>query len=118
MKHFFFDLDGTISDSEAGVLGGVRHAINKAGRLMPAYEVLRRFIGPPLSYSFAALGMDAPKAVADYREYYSAKGVFENTAYEGIGELLAYCASVGRVYLATSKPEVYSEQIIESLGFT
>ena len=53
MKHiFFFDLDGTLTDSGEGILNCVRHALDLQNWPYPSDENLRRFIGPPLIDSF------------------------------------------------------------------
>ena len=48
-----FDLDGTLIDSEIGILGCVRHALTQLGVEHPAE--MRHWIGPPLRHSFAPL---------------------------------------------------------------
>ena len=47
-----FDLDGTLTRSEEGIFNCVRYAAAQLGMEEPPVEVLRRFIGPPLKYSF------------------------------------------------------------------
>lgn len=113
-----FDLDGTVTDSGPGIMNSVQYALAKFGILNPDRAVLRRFVGPPLSDSFERFyGLsqsEAVKAVDYYREYYRAGGIFENEVYEGIRELLQELKKGGcKVYLATSKPQVFSEQIME-----
>lgn len=113
-----FDLDGTVTDSGPGIMNSVQYALAKFGILNPDRAVLRRFVGPPLSDSFERFyGLsqsEAAKAVDYYREYYRAGGIFENEVYEGIRELLQELKKGGcKVYLATSKPQVFSEQILE-----
>ena len=98
----------------------------KAGETLTPEETeerakLRRFVGPPLSDSFERFygfsHAEALKAVEYYREYYSAGGIFENEVYEGMKETLQVLKEDGRrIYLATSKPQVFSEQILEHFG--
>ena len=84
----FFDLDGTLTDSAPGILNSVTYALEKMGIRVEDRQSLYRFIGPPLLDSFRDYyGMDstqAERAVALYREYFSAGGLFENSVYEGI----------------------------------
>lgn len=113
-----FDLDGTVTDSGPGIMNSVQYALAKFGILNPDRAVLRRFVGPPLNDSFERFyGLsqsEALKAVDYYREYYRAGGIFENNLYTGIKEVLQELKGRGcRVYLATSKPQVFSEQILE-----
>ncbi|MDO5409028.1 MAG: HAD family hydrolase [Lachnospiraceae bacterium] len=116
-----FDLDGTITDSGPGIMNSVRYALSRFGIENPDPAVLRRFVGPPLTDSFERFyhlsAAEAVKAVGYYREYYSAGGIFENAVYEGITEMLKALREMGcRLYLATSKPQVFAEQILEHFG--
>ena len=61
---------------------------------------------------------DAVRFLADYREYFSVQGLFENSVYPGIIELLKDLKTAGaRMFIATTKPTGYSEQIAERFGF-
>src|SRR5690606_38481718 len=54
-----FDLDGTLIDSERGIVLSVRHALAQAGIQESDPQRLRGFIGPPLLHSFQArYGLD------------------------------------------------------------
>lgn len=113
-----FDLDGTLTDPAAGITRSVAHALEKRGILVTDYRELYPFIGPPLIDSFIRFygftHADAVRAVQDYREYYAVRGIFENEVYPGIPALLQALTDAGcRLYLATSKPEVYAEKILE-----
>ncbi len=117
-----FDLDGTITDSAPGILNSARHAIERMGLDESRAGDLRRFIGPPLEFSFrtkfALTEQRAWQAVERYREYYADRGIFENTLYPGIHELLNNLSQQpGRwVALATAKPEPFVERILEHFG--
>ncbi len=121
-KNIFFDLDGTLVDSFAGVTNGIYHSLKFYPDIpVPEREALRVFIGPPLYDSYEKyFGMDsktAIEAVARYREYYFEKGVNENTVFDGMLDLLSHLKENGaRVIMATSKPEVFAVKIAESTG--
>ena len=89
-RHLFFDLDGTPTDSQEGIINCVKHAMDTMGLDMP--ERPERFLGPPLYDSFAEYcGLDSEQvieAVRIYRERYKSIGLFENSVYEGIPEML------------------------------
>lgn len=117
-KYILFDLDGTITDSALGITNSVKYALEKSGAEIPPYEMLTKFIGPPLLDGFREIcGFDterAKAAVKYYREYYETKGLFENRVYEGIPELLKKLKKAGKtVILATSKPEKFAKIILE-----
>ena len=118
-----FDLDGTLTDPAAGITRSVAHALAKRGIAVPDLRALHPFIGPPLIDSFMRYyGFprdEAVRAVADYREYYAVRGIFENTVYPGIPALLRQLKSAGKwVGMATSKPEPYARQIVDHFGLT
>lgn len=120
-RTLFFDLDGTLTDSEPGIANAVRHALRQLGVDDVAPGVLRSFIGPPLVDSFRyTLGFseaDARRAVAAYREYYREQGLFENIVYEGVPAMLDALADAGHaLYVATSKPEPFAVRILAHFG--
>ena len=47
-----FDLDGTLIDSEHGIVACVKHALAKLDVPAPSQQELRDWIGPPLRHSF------------------------------------------------------------------
>lgn len=117
-KYVLFDLDGTLTDPALGITNGIIHMLEKTGREVPPREKLYYFIGPPLIPSFKSVfGMtddEAAEALAYYREYFSVTGLFENEPYDGIADALGRIRSAGMTLaLATSKPEVFAERILE-----
>lgn len=120
-KVVLFDLDGTLTDSREGICKSVQYALVKSGHKAPELKELECFIGPPLKTSFREFygieGEEADRAVAFYRERYSDVGKYENMPYEGIKELLAALKGVGYILaVASSKPEVYVEDILKHFG--
>lgn len=118
-----FDLDGTIIDSGEGVTNSVVYALNKMGINVEDKATIKRFIGPPLVYSFKNFyGFDDEKAleaIEYYREHYTKKGILEGYIYDGVEELLARLKESGkRIVLATSKPEVYAKRILETFNLS
>jgi phosphoglycolate phosphatase len=118
-----FDLDGTLTDPKLGITRSIQYALRKRGISPPEADDLEPFIGPPLEQSFRErCGLDASdarRAVEDYREYFSQQGLYENEVYEGIPALLSDLRDLGRrVCLATSKPTVFAERILEYFDLT
>jgi phosphoglycolate phosphatase len=112
-----FDLDGTLTDPKLGITRSIQHALRKRGLPVPDADALAPWIGPPLEQSFRErVGLapdDAARAVADYREYFEPRGMYENAVYPGIPELLERLRANGvRLALATSKPTLYAERIL------
>ena len=113
-----FDLDGTLTDPVQGICGSVRYALEKAGRSVGPIESYHKYIGPPLLRSFEVYANATPEEAQEllgyYRERFSTVGLFENEVYPGIPELLRDLKASGvRLAVATGKPTVFSEQILE-----
>jgi len=118
---FVFDLDGTLSQSEEGILGCASHAIDVLGYERPCESEMRRFIGPPLYWSFTELcGMDsdtAYRAIQIYRVYYLTGGWQKTRIYEGVQQLMrAIKLSGGHIAAATTKPEAPTLKILDYFG--
>ncbi len=116
-----FDLDGTIINSENGILNSIEYALGKYGAEMPKRSTLNFFLGPPLDDSFSKLlkisKQDAEILVKYYREYYREKGIFEIQLYDGVEDLLKEIkTSCRKVVLATSKPEEFAKKILKHLN--
>ena len=115
-----FDLDGTLTDPKIGITRSFAYALERFGiRRDP--DTLTAVIGPPLKDSFIDLfgfsDVDAEKAVWVYREYFSETGIFENTLYDGIPELLSDLKTKGfRIAVASSKPTVFVNKILSHFG--
>ena len=121
-KYVLFDLDGTLTDPAEGITNSVMYALRQFGIEETDRKKLFSFIGPPLvdafmeKYGFSE--EDAREATRQYRVYFKDKGIFENVPYEGMEECLRILKERGHVLLvATSKPDVFAEMILERFGF-
>lgn len=116
-KTILFDLDGTLTDSGEGIINCATLALRHFGLPIPSYADMRTFVGPPLRDSFIRFGVpadQADEAIRVYRSRYIPTGMFENTPYPGIRELLEKLRAEGcTLYVATSKPEEMSVTILE-----
>jgi phosphoglycolate phosphatase len=118
MDTVFFDLDGTLTDPKPGITRSIRYALGKLDHpTIPTEDELTWCIGPPLRGSFEKLlggPQSADRAVSLYRERFSDIGLFENSVYAGIADVLAALGRSGRrIFVATSKPHVFADRIID-----
>jgi phosphoglycolate phosphatase len=117
--NLLFDLDGTLTDPKIGISRCIQHAMEALGYEPPDPDTLEWCIGPPLHHSFGRLLDSTDKdlleqAVMLYRQRFAEVGLFENRVYDGIPEALAELRQQGcRLFLATSKPRIFAEQILD-----
>ena len=119
IKNILFDLDGTLTDPKVGITTCIAYAAKKAGLGEHDPDEFVSFIGPPLKLQFMKhFNVDdemGEKLLWLYRERFSVIGLFENEPYSGITDLLEGL-NEKNLYVATSKPEVYSVKILEKFG--
>ncbi len=120
-KYVLFDLDGTLTDSKPGIINCLKFALDKIGANLPESE-LNEFIGPPLHVSMLKRGYSAEvtdRFIAAYRERFSKKGIYENTLYPNATFTLKKIKEMGKkIILATSKPLVFAQRILDHFGLT
>jgi phosphoglycolate phosphatase len=113
------DLDGTLSDPKVGITQSIQYALATLKRPVPKDDDLTWCIGPPLRQSFATLLQTSDsvlinRAIDLYRDRFARVGLFENTLYPEIPDLLQALNRAGsKCFIATSKPQVFAKRIIE-----
>lgn len=116
-----FDLDGTLTDSEAGVVASYLYALDAWG-IEAGGEAIRPWLGPPLRDGFVALGVppdEVEQAIRRYREYFSTQGIFQNELYPGIAPMLDALAEAGvTLAVATAKLEEYALRILDHFSIS
>lgn len=123
MVAILLDLDGTLVDSEPGILSSCRAALTAMGHGGELPSNLSGLIGPPIEdvmrLLLAPYGDErVAEAVAAYRADYGERGLFDSTPYAGIGEALAQMQAAGaQLILATSKRRAFAERILAHVGF-
>lgn len=113
-----FDLDGTLTDAGPGILNCIDYALQAQGIDTPDHAAMRSYLGPPLAVTFRDhFGMNdqqITQAIEKYRERYHDVGLFENSVYPGIPELLRTLRESDiRLVTATSKPEYSATRILQ-----
>jgi phosphoglycolate phosphatase len=116
-KNILFDLDGTLTDPFLGITNSWKYALKKLNIEIDP-NILKTFIGPPLEKTFSEYfkfdKTNTETGKKHYREYFSEKGLYENTLYDGIENLLKELNIRNKIcILATSKPIIFAEKIIK-----
>lgn len=118
---FLLDLDGTLVDSEPGILASCQAALLALGHRADGLEIAGA-IGPPLEEMMATiLARFGDERVAEgvlaYRQHYGATGFRASTLYPGVAALLDRLAAMDiKLYVATAKRRIFAERILEHLG--
>ena len=130
-KVVLLDLDGTLTQSDPGIIACVIKAFEGMGLPVPDDDELHRFIGPAIIESLRRNHVPEDmldRGVEIYRDYYANQAVFDdpnnpgqkvpgrlvNTVYPGIPEQLAALRAKGYVLaIATCKPEYQAVPICE-----
>jgi phosphoglycolate phosphatase len=114
-----FDLDGTVADSQEGILLSLHRTLTDYGRRGDDDD-LRSLIGPPLDESFRSLGFDEdelPGVVDRYREIYDREGVDLARPYPGVIDVLTTLRQRGiPLALATAKRVDFAERMLNNFG--
>lgn len=115
-----FDLDGTVWDSQEGIVGSLQHTFAAYGMPVPERSVLTANLGPPLQQMLAELGVPealVAEATLTYRERYVEWGAYQSSLYPGVLDAIDMIAAAGhRLATATSKGEGPTHQMLEHFG--
>ena len=130
-KVVLLDLDGTLTQSDPGIIACAKKAFEGLGLPVPDDEEMHRFIGPAIIESLKRNGVpddQLDRGIEIYREYYADKAVFDdpnnpgqkvpgrfyNSVYAGIPEQLSALRSDGfYLAVATCKPEYQAIPVCE-----
>jgi phosphoglycolate phosphatase len=121
VRSVLLDLDGTLIDSQPGIVASCSAALRALGHDPGEALDMKQVIGPPLEEVLQALlqarGDDRiNEAVVAYRQHYGESGLLGSEPYPGIRDSLQDMRRGGlRIYLATSKREVFARRILENL---
>jgi len=124
ISNILFDLDGTLTDPVEGITRCIQYALERLGAATPLSDQLRWCVGPPLRASFSQLLNTTDETILDqalvhYRKRFSEKGMFENISYPGVASSLGGLRKAGfKLFLATSKPRVFAQQILDHFKMT
>jgi phosphoglycolate phosphatase len=112
-----FDLDGTLCDSEAGIVEHLGMALATVGLPVPGRDVLRTCVGPAWTDGFPpAVGVPAERTwdvIHAYRKTYDDAAASLAVPFVGITDVLDRLAGAGiPMAVATSKPQHLADRII------
>ncbi|KRK87377.1 HAD hydrolase-like protein [Lentilactobacillus sunkii] len=124
MTHLFFDFDGTIADSEEGIVRSLKYAVAKMKLPELTHDQYLKFIGPALINSlekfYPQLSQgDRMTTLKYYHDYYKREGMFQLDLYPGIVSELQLLNDQGYdVNIASAKPEDLIHDITDQFQIT
>ena len=121
--YVIFDFDGTVADTGEGILKSLQYSFEQMGREVPDLSDLKKFIGPPIHYSFVTFyGVsenEVEQYIKKYRERYKKIGIYECFVYDGMLETLKTLRKNGvKLGIASSKPIKLVYDVMEYLRLT
>ena len=121
--YVIFDFDGTVADTGEGILKSLQYSFEQMGREVPDLSDLKKFIGPPIHYSFVTFyGVsenEVEQYIEKYRERYRKIGIYECFVYDGMLETLKTLRKNGvKLGIASSKPIKLVYDVMEHLKLT
>jgi len=123
MLNIIWDLDGTLADSEADILGYLELSLREASvditaklkplRIGPPIDIMLNEAFPPGMLSDEKIA----EVVANYRRLYDNSGFPTTVPFDGIEEIISDSTNFTH-HIITNKPNPASERIIKKLGWT
>lgn len=122
MKNLFFDFDGTVADTQEGIINALKYMVSELNLKDLGIETYKKFIGPSLPDSLERYYPDMDKAdyqtaVKTYQSFYNTKGVYQLELYPGMKETLAQLKNDGyKLYVSSVKPESLIKLLVPHLN--
>lgn len=115
-----FDLDGTLLETEGGILDSFRRTLQTLNLPDRSDDELKQYIGPPLKHAWAELvGEDLVEVATEtYRQTYDQSGKFNAKIYEGLLPALGTLSSSYQLTVATSKRRIFALDMLKHFGLT
>ena len=121
----YFDLDGTLADSGAGIHAALNEVFSGHGHEVLSIDELHSVIGPPLEESlprlFAPRDIDldlVQRFILDYRTVYKAKHLPKTVFNEGMEDALDQLEHHWHLAVVTAKPETQAVVAVQALRST
>ncbi len=121
-KAILFDLDGTLFNTEEGIIYSMLRSLDYLGVAHPPKELQKKFVGPPIDEIYRELckvtsDEDIKKAFEFYKKDYADFGVDFSKPYDGLKDALISLKNKGYlIAVATFKHQSYAPVIINDNG--
>lgn len=122
-SYVIFDFDGTVVDTGEGILKSLQYSFEQMGHEVPDLFDLKKFIGPPIHYSYVTFygiaEAEVEQYIKKYRERYRKIGIYECFIYDGVLETIKALKKNGvKIGIASSKPISLIYDVMDYLKIT
>lgn len=121
--YLFFDLDGTIADSGAGITASVNEMFASVGAAPLSQAEVTRIIGPPFQTTMPELlrarGLDESRSqefINEYRRIYKAHHLPHTPVIDGMREVVTALAEHWYLSVVTAKPQSQANVAVGATG--
>lgn len=119
----FWDLDGTIADSGAGITASMNEIFANVGAEAMSEVEIRRVIGPPLQTTMPELlsrrGLDVARSeefIQEYRRVYIEHHLPHTSVIDGMRDVIETLSQHWHLAVVTAKPQTQAEVAVRATG--
>lgn len=119
MATLFFDFDGTVADSEAGIVAGLKYMVQDRGLRPLDNSAYVQFIGPALVDMLPKVwpeldDVEVKRAIDAFHHYYEEEGLYQAKLYPKFLDTMANLKQQGdQLYIASAKPETMLHRLVK-----
>lgn len=119
MATLFFDFDGTVVDSEAGIVAGLKYMVQDRGLRPLDNSAYVQFIGPALVDMLPKVwpeldDVEVKRAIDAFHHYYEEEGLYQAKLYPKFLDTMANLKQQGdQLYIASAKPETMLHRLVK-----
>ncbi|MDE3314655.1 HAD hydrolase-like protein [Lacticaseibacillus zeae] len=119
MATLFFDFDGTVADSEAGIVAGLKYMVQDRGLRPLDNSAYVQFIGPALVDMLPKVwpeldDVEVKRAIDAFHHYYEEEGLYQAKLYPNFLDTMTELKQQGdQLYIASAKPETMLHRLVK-----
>ena len=119
MATLFFDFDGTVADSEAGIVAGLKYMVQDRGLRPLDNSAYVQFIGPALVDMLPKVwpeldDVEVKRAIDAFHHDYEEEGLYQAKLYPKFLDTMANLKQQGdQLYIASAKPETMLHRLVK-----
>jgi len=119
MATLFFDFDGTVADSEAGIVAGLKYMVQDRGLRPLDNSAYVQFIGPALVDMLPKVwpeldDVEVKRAIDAFHHDYEDEGLYQAKLYPKFLDTMANLKQQGdQLYIASAKPETMLHRLVK-----